>query len=340
MIDSFLLDILKSPNNNSALFVNGSSLNSEEGETFDVIDGVPILLPNQSDTMDSILHSRNAKKIYTSDPYLVDSLGLNNNEKARLKETIKNSNGNSLDPVASFMVGATCGNAYSDMRGNLKEYPIPHFPLKTGNKKVLLDIGCNWGRWLISAAREGFIPIGIDPQIGALLAAKRITEKLGIKAHFICGDGRFLPIKENSLDAVYSYSVIQHLSFEDAEKVSKEIYKGLKPNGFSYIQMPTKIGLKGFMHRAKNKFAEPIGFDVRYWSIKQLKNRFGNNIGPTTFETDCFFGIGLQYADIDKVKWAYKPFFAISEFLKTLSKTIKPITYFADSVFVKSYKKP
>jgi len=339
MIDPLLLGLLKSPDDGSSLKISGDSLVSEKGGRFVVVDGIPILLPNKPDTMESIVHSRNGKQIFQTDPYVVDSLGLTGEEKSRLRKAIAEATEEGLDPVASFMVGATCGNAYQNLRGKVQSYPIPFFPLKNGNQRILLDIGCNWGRWLVSSAREGFLPVGIDPQIGALLAAKRIAKKMGIKAHFICGDGRYLPIKDNSVDVVFSYSVIQHLSYQDAEHVSLGIAKVLKPSGFCYIQMPTKIGLKGLLHRAKKKFQEAKDFDVRYWTLNQLRKNFGDHIGKTRFETDCFFGIGLQYSDIGMVKTIYKPFFFTSEMLRKISRVLPPVTYLADSVYVKSEKR-
>ena len=38
----------------------------------------------------------------------------------------------------------------------------------------LLDIGCSWGRWSLAAARKGYSVVGIDPSLGAVMAARRI----------------------------------------------------------------------------------------------------------------------------------------------------------------------
>lgn len=339
MIDPNLLAILKSPDDDTLLNLSadGEKLISETGLEYDIVDGIPILLANCEDTMENIKYSRDAAGIYKKDHYVLNSLGLTNEEIDRLREAVKNNN-NTIDPVVSFMIGATNGNAYKSLQGNVGEYSIPKFPLKEGNAKLLLDIGSNWGRWCFAASREGFNPVGLDPQIGALLAAKRVCKQLGLSAHFVCGDARKLPFREGCFDTVFSYSVIQHLSYDDAEKVSCEIGNVLKTGGVSYVQMPTKVGLKGFLHRIKNKFKESKQFEVRYWSICALREKFGKNIGRTTFETDCFFGIGLQFSDIRLVKSIYKPFFVISELLRKSSIILKPITLFADSVYVNSVK--
>jgi hypothetical protein len=102
--------------------------------------------------------------------------------------------------------------------------------------------------------------------------------------------------------------------------------------------MPTLIGLKGFLHRAKNKFKPAKDFEVRYWSFSELNKRIGKNIGKTSFDVDCYFGIGLQSSDLRMIKPIYKPFFILSDILKGISKIVKPLVFLADSVFVKSVK--
>ena len=37
----------------------------------------------------------------------------------------------------------------------------------------LLDLGSSWGRWSIAAARKGYSVVGLDPSLGAVLAARR-----------------------------------------------------------------------------------------------------------------------------------------------------------------------
>ena len=54
----------------------------------------------------------------------------------------------------------THGNLYRGVE--LTRYPIPSFPLPDGRGRALLDVGCNWGRWTIAAARAGWRPTGID----------------------------------------------------------------------------------------------------------------------------------------------------------------------------------
>src|SRR5207248_7798094 len=114
----------------------------------------------------------------------------------------------------------------------------------------------------------------------------------------LVGDARFLPFRAESFDTVFSYSVIQHFSRENARKAIQEIGRVMRVNGKSLIQMPTIFGLRCIYHQARRKFREPRDFDVRYWTIPALREMFTESIGSTSFSVDCFFGLGLQAADL------------------------------------------
>ena len=126
------------------------------------------------------------------------------------------------------LTAATNGIAYRHLVGKLKEYPLPEIRLPQGNRQTFLDIGCSWGRWCIAAARKGYTPIGIDPSLGAVMAANRIARQMGLQIKYVVGDGRFLPFKPEALDCVFSYSVLQHFSREDVAQRLR-IHRALPP---------------------------------------------------------------------------------------------------------------
>ena len=66
------------------------------------------------------------------------------------------------------------------------------------------------GRWSIAAARKGFSVVGIDPSLGAVMAARRIAKELNLDIKYLVADGRFLPFRERQFKVAYSYSVLQH----------------------------------------------------------------------------------------------------------------------------------
>ena len=83
---------------------------------------------------------------------------------------------------------------YKDLVGNLRGYPIPAIGLPAAKGERLLDIGCNWGRWTIAAARKGYRVTGMDPDLGAVLAARRVAEQLGVNAEFVVADVKVSPV--------------------------------------------------------------------------------------------------------------------------------------------------
>lgn len=338
-IDPFLLDKLICPWHDSPLAEDGSKLRCSAGHDFPIVDGIPVILREGPQTLWVAGASlQYAQRPDPADSYFLGTLGISDAERADLRQLVRQAS-NAVDPVASFMVAATNGIAYKHLIGNLREYPIPELRMPESDGQSLLDIGCNWGRWCIAAARLGYRPIGIDPSLGAVLAAKRAAAQLGVKANFVTGDARFLPFRTGSLDAVFSYSVLQHFSKEDAAAAVKQIGRTLVPAGRSLVQMPTTVGLRCLYHQLRRRFREPQGFDVRYWSIPALRNLFTAAVGPTDFSVDCYFGIGLQPSDMQFMTPSLRRVIRSSEFLRKLSAAFRPLTYLADSLYVGSRKK-
>src|SRR5262249_45598378 len=156
----------------------------------------------------------------------------------------------------------------------------PEIRLPPAAGETLLDVGCSWGRWTISAARKGYAAVGIDPSLSAILAARRVTRSLGLDAAYVVGDGRYLPFPPGVCSVVYSYSVLQHFSRPAALTALAQVARVLKPEGFSLVQMPNAYGVRSFYHQLRRGFREGQQFEVRYWTPSQLKRRFEQLIGP------------------------------------------------------------
>lgn len=333
-----LESILASPIDGTPLRRVGDTLKSDSGHEFPIIEGIPILLlPGTNDTIGAMTATRavaasgGAGHASGDDPYYLDTLGLTPEERARFREEVGKTAAD-IDPVAAFMVGATNGILYKNLVGRLPRYPIPHFRLTDGKNKLLLDLGCNWGRWSMAAADQGFLPVGLDPQFGAVLAARRVARQRGVQAHFVCGDARHLPFRRDVFDTVFSYSVLQHLPREDVARIAQESRRVLKPGGETFIQMPNAFGIRCLQHQIMRCFREPQGFEVRYWTLGQLRRLFEREVGATTLEIDCFFGLGLQGSDVDLMRQPFSSLVRVSELLRQIPALI-PV---ADSVYVRS----
>jgi 2-polyprenyl-3-methyl-5-hydroxy-6-metoxy-1,4-benzoquinol methylase len=243
--------------------------------------------------------------------------------------------GDAVDPYVAELILGTHGNLYRHLSGGLARYPIPDFPLRPGSGELLLDIGCNWGRWSIAAARAGYRAVGVDPSFEAVVAARRIARQLGVQARYLVADARRLPFADATFDVVFSYGVLQHLSKGDVATAVEEIARTVKPDGYSWVQMPNALGVRSLYQLARRRFREGDRFEVRYWRPAELRRTFGA-IGPTELTTDGFFTLNPQKRDLDLLPRHYRALVRTSEALRRLSGRARFLTSLADSVNVRS----
>jgi len=271
-------------------------------------------------------------------PFYLDTLGsLSATEKSIVEQELYR--GVAIDPVISWRVLATSGYGYSSLRGKLKSYPIPEIKLDpTNHGQWLLDVGCNWGRWSLSAARKGWCVVGIDPSLGALMAARRMAAAEETKIAVVCGDARFMPFKAGAFDAVFSYSVLQHFDDPDLHAALAEIARVMAKSGVSKIQMAHRGGIMSTYHRTRSGHINTDRFSVRYLSWQSLQDAFEKTIGPTILRAEAFGGLGLLYSDRNIVSpWA-RFVITISEAMKRAARILPPLRYVSDSVLVESHK--
>jgi hypothetical protein len=100
--------------------------------------------------------------------------------------------------------------------------------------------------------------------------------------------------------------------------------------------MPNKYGVRQYYNQRRRGFTEGEGFDVRYWTPKELLETFEQRFGKTKMTTDCYFGLGIQASDVDLLPPHYKMVIYSSEILRKLSGVIKPLMKVADSVYLES----
>ncbi|HJQ69322.1 MAG TPA: methyltransferase domain-containing protein [Blastocatellia bacterium] len=340
-MDRWYLDNLVCPRDHTRLEAAGSKLTCIEGHTYPVVDGLPVmLLDDQPQTIGAAEKTLQqaaglSDKDQTPELYL-ESLSLSEVQKKGIAELARNG-ASKIDPVVAFMIGATNGNLYGHLVGKLDSYPIPHLRLPPGGGQTFLDIGCNWGRWSIAAARHGYNVVGIDPQLGAVMAARRVSRELGLSNKYVVADARYLPFAARSFDKLFSYSVLQHLSKEDVGATVSEITRVLRAGGVSLVQMATTFGVRTLYNQARRRFRAAEGFEVRFWTIPSLKRLF-STIGKTEISVDCYFGTGIQESDRHLMPAKLKLIIAASEALRKASRFARPLVYVADSVYVQSTK--
>ena len=305
------------------------------GHFYPVVDGIPIMLPDGIAA--TFAEIQKARELTIADgPLYLETVLLSDIEKQGIKRLAESNP--VIDAVAAYLVGATNGIAYKNLVGTLEKYPIPNIRLPRAKGELLLDIGCSWGRWTVSAARQGYRAIGMDPSLGAVMAARRVAHNLNVDTVFVVGDGRNLPFRDGVFDRAFSYSVIQHLCIADATRAIGEVGRILSPGGSSLVQMPTRFGIRCIYNQLRRGFREPQGFEVRYWTISNLRRLFESSVGPSEIEVDCFFGIGWQYSDAGLMRWDRLAVMRASQALSFLANYLPSLTYAADSVYVASRK--
>jgi len=336
-IDSRLLSLLVCPRDHSELHLESSHLCCARGHKYPIVSGIPVfLLAEREQTIGIAAASLKAAESGIGGPLYVDTLGLSEAERRGIERDWVA--GSKIDPAISYLIGATSGWGYVNLIGRLESYPIPDIPIGSGNAELLLDVGSNWGRWSVSAAGKGWRVIGIDPSLGAILAAQRAFSGMRLDMAFVCGDARFLPFKADTFRCVFSYSVIQHFSETDAELSIAELGRVLRRGGFAKIQMAHKGGLRSTYSRTRRDYVHGGSFRVRYWSLASMREVFEEKVGPVSCMAEAFGGLGLLPEDRNYVSTKAKVLMAISLLLKKLSIFVPPLVYLADSVYIVSVK--
>ncbi len=247
---------LACPRDRTRLEPQGETLVCEQGHEFPYVDGIPVMVvddelaPTQPGYWSD---SEQIARVRAAEPPPVEGEG--------------------VDPYVAELILGTHGNLYKHLSGGMSRYPIPDFPLPRGTGELLLDIGCNWGRWSIAAAQRGYRPIGVDPSFEAIVAARRIARQLGADTRYVVADARRLPFADGTFDVVFSYGVLQHFSKSDVAVSVDEIARVVKRSGYSWVQMPNSLGALNAVRLAQRRFREGDAFEVRYWTPPELQAR-------------------------------------------------------------------
>jgi SAM-dependent methyltransferase len=342
-LDPWFVEHLVCPRDRQRLTAERDELVCGSGHRYPVVDGVPVMLiaeapPTIEIAPASIAEAQHRAAGNADDRFYLSTLSLNDDERRGIRE-LANHPG-PIDPVVAYLVAATNGLMYRHLIGELTTYPVPELPMPEGGGRRLLDVGCSWGRWTLAASARGYDAVGIDPSLGAVAAARRVASALNRPVHFVVGDARHLPFPDGSFGAVYSYSVLQHFSYDDAARAIGEAGRVLERGGLAKVQMPTRYGVRCLYHQLRRGFREARGFEVRYWTWPQLGRAFGQAIGPARFEVDGFFGIGLQSSDANLMPAKLATVLRASELLKQVSRVVTPLRHVADSVFVEANRTP
>jgi SAM-dependent methyltransferase len=297
------------------------TLRCSRGHTFSIVQGIPVLLLDAPDA---------------THPYCAQSLDFVR-APAKDPRSAPSDDSGAIDEFVQGEIVKTNGNLYRHLLGRLPRYPIPNLRLPAGDGKLMLDVGCNWGRWTMSAARAGYRAVGIDPGLDAALAGQRVARQLGLKVAFVVGDARRLPFADGTFDVGFSYSVFQHFDKENARQAFRELSRVISLDGTILVQMANLLGLRQAFNRVQQVVkGDANEFRVRYWLAAELRRTFETLVGPSRIEVDGFFSLNPQPTDMDLMtpfrRWVVRA----SETLRKVSHVVPPLTSVADSLYVQS----
>jgi SAM-dependent methyltransferase len=181
------------PRDRAPLSREGDELACAEGHRYASVEGIPVLLLEEEQPTHAACRVSLQSREPTDDP----------------------------EALVQDAIAATCGNLYRHLVGNVTRYPIPDLRLADGEGRRFLEVGCNWGRWCVSAARRGYEVVGVDPSLDALRAARRVADELGVEATYVAADARHLPFADASFDVVTCRVAAHH--FDDPGEALAEM---------------------------------------------------------------------------------------------------------------------
>ena len=311
------LEGLVCPRDHTPLARTADRLSCTNGHRYPIVEGVPVFLIEEE------------RPTHFSCAW---SLELAEGGVGAAAET----NGAGVDPVVQSAIAASCGNLYKHMVERATEYPIPEIRLPEGHGQRFLELGCSWGRWCVSATRRGYTVVGVDPSLEGVLAAKRVAKTLGVEAEYIVADARHLPFPDRSFDVVFSYSVLQHFAKDDVRTTLAEAGRVLRPGGTALIQVANRFGVRSLYNRLRRGSKAEETFDVRYWTPHELEETFAGLIGPAEIEVDGFFSLNAQRTDVRLLRRDGRALVYTSDALRRIARMVRPLTYVADSLYVRS----
>jgi SAM-dependent methyltransferase len=307
-----LTNILACPLDRSSLRAQDDTLVCERGHVFPVEGGIPILT-------DAVRREATPK-----------------NMESVAREPGRDG---ATDPFVNDWLVNTNGNLYRRARGRLTRYPIPEWPLAPADGKIVVDVGCSWGRWSVAAARAGYFPVGLDVHIDALAAAKRVSHELGAKSSQVCGDVSVLPFRSGAIDAVFSYSVLQHIDRQKVERFFGEVTRVLKPGGVCLVQLPNAFGLYSIVRQAKRGFREAAAgtFEMRYWTRSGIRAAIEKaGLRDLRLRADGFFSQDPQLSDLDLLSPGARLVVLASYAGRKAADVLPPLVSLADSLWVEA----
>lgn len=168
----------------------------------------------------------------------------------------------------------------------------------------VLDIGCFYPVDAIRFAQKGCEVTAIDIAKGVIKKAEEIAKKEKIKGkiHFKVADATSLDFKDNSFDAVYDFSTIDHIP--DWKKAVKEYARVVKKNGKVIVVCVNKLQPTAWLELLRQRLNKGVhprwGYFVPLFPWQLKKELEKNGLVIKKFDSEVMWVPVLPRA-LDKI---------------------------------------
>ena len=172
-------------------------------------------------------------------------------------------------------------------------------------KGKLLEAGCGIGNMLVIFGKMGFEVSGIEIDGDRVFLAQKNCSRYGVEAEIIQGDVRKLPYQNGSFDFIFSGGTVEH--FEGTEIALDEMFRVLKPGGYSMISVPNRISffriskrMQEIIGRVTGKELWRVGFEKSYFprQFKKMLEKSGFEVVEVKFRESVS---GKRYPIVGKI---------------------------------------
>jgi len=151
----------------------------------------------------------------------------------------------------------------------LTEERVQHFLRNAPKARTVLDLGCGNGRTSRLLADAGKKVVGIDISSVALRKAAA-AGALGTIWYVMGSCEAPLPLRSESIDAVFCADVIEHLV--NPQVTIAECRRVLRPGGTLFVSVPYHGRIKNVLISALafERHFDPVGPHIRFFTLRSL----------------------------------------------------------------------
>lgn len=138
--------------------------------------------------------------------------------------------------AAAYLEANKGASDFEGVNANVFQYINQILPTDFSTRTVL-DIGCGNGRWSEEFCKRGATDVYAMDVSQAMIdqAKERQQQKQLSSLHLVVGDMRSLPLKDNSVDVVFSSFSLMYFNDSDLENIFQELKRVTKPGAILFI---------------------------------------------------------------------------------------------------------